>query len=357
VKVLVTGATGLIGCHAAARLAAAGHEVRALVRDPAKLARVLAPFPGAAARVEACAGDATDAQSVRAALAGCDGALHCAGVFSHDLADAERLRQVNVEGTRCVLGAAAEAGLDPIVHVSSMLAMFPPAGERLRADDPVTRPRGMYAATKADAERIARGLQDGGARVAIVYPSSTHGPHDPTLGSGPELIANTLRSGRVLVTQGGLAYTDVRDLAALLAALFAPGERPRRIMAPSAFLPHARYHALLCELTGRALEALRIPGALLRAMGRAGDLRQRLLGRSVQLTSEAAAVLTRSVPVDDAPARERLGAEPIPLEDSFRDLLVWMHQAGVLSARCVGRLAGEPAGAPPRAARAAPSAG
>jgi nucleoside-diphosphate-sugar epimerase len=232
---------------------------------------------------------------VRTALAGCDGALHCAGVFSHDLADAERLRRVNVEGTRCVLGAAAEAGLEPIVHVSSMLAMFPPPGPWLRADDPVTRPRGMYAATKADAERIARGLQDGGARVAIVYPSSTHGPHDPTLGSGPELIANTLRSGRVLVTQGGLAYTDVRDLAALLAALFAPGAHPRRIMAPSTFLPHARYHALLCELTGRRLEPLRIPGWCLRAMGRAGDLRQRLLGRPVQLTSEAAAVLTRSV--------------------------------------------------------------
>jgi nucleoside-diphosphate-sugar epimerase len=341
VRILITGATGLIGCHAAARLAAAGHEVRALVRDQRKLERALAPFPGAAGRIEARPGDVTVGGSVRAALAGCDAVLHCAGVFSHALADGPRLWRVNVEGTRHVLGLAAEAGLAPIVHVSSMLALFPPPGPLLRAEDPVARPRGMYAATKAEAERIARALQEGGAAVVCVYPSSTHGPHDPTVGSGPELIAATLRSGRVLVTEGGLAYTDVRDLAALLAALFAPGPRLRRIAAPSTFLPHERYHELLCALTGRALRALRIPGPVLRALGRAGDLRQRLLGRPARLTSEAAAVLTRSRPVDDAEARKLLGADPIPLADSFRDLLVWMHRAGVLAGYHVGRLAEE----------------
>ena len=341
----MTGATGLVGCHATARLAAAGHGLRALVRDPAKLARVLAPFPGALERVEARAGDVTDARTVETALDGCEGVLHCAGVFSHDLGAAERLRRVNVEGTRNVLGAAARLARGPIVHVSSLLALrLPPPGPQQRADDPVARPRAMYAATKAAAERIARELQERGARIAIVHPSSTHGPHDPTVGSGPAFIANSLRAGRVLVTEGGLSYTDVRDLAALLAALFAAGARSERLMAPASFLTHARAHALLCELTGRSLGATRLPGWGLRLLGRAGDLRQRWRRRATPLTSEAALVLTRSVPVDDAPARAILGADPIPPERSFRDLLVWMHRAGVLEARHVGRLAGVPAG-------------
>jgi nucleoside-diphosphate-sugar epimerase len=342
-RILVTGATGLVGCHAAARLAAAGHEVRALVRDPAKLARVLAPFR---VRVEARAGDVTDPGSVEQALAGCEGVLHAAGVFSHDLGAAERLRRVNVEGTRNVLGAAARGATGPIVHVSSLLALrLPPPGPQQRADDPVARPRAMYAATKAAAERIARELQERGARLAIVYPSSTHGPCDPTVGSGPEFIANALRAGRVLVTEGGLSYTDVRDLAALLAALFAPGARARRLLAPASFLTHARAHALLCELTGRPLAATRLPGWGIRLLGRAGDLRQRWLRRTTPLTGEAALVLTRSVPVDDAEARRILGADPIPIERSFRDVLVWMHRAGVLEARHVGRLASDPTGA------------
>jgi len=172
-----------------------------------------------------------------------------------------------------------------------------------------------------------------------VYPSSTHGPFDPTLGSGAEFIANMLRSGRVLVTQGGLSYTDVRDLAALLAALFAPGVPPRRLLAPASFLTHERTHALLCGLTGRDLAAIRLPGWALRLVGRAGDLRQGILRRPTLLTSEAALVLTRSRPVDDGEARKILGAEPIPIERSLRDLLAWMHRSGVLEARHVGRLA------------------
>ncbi len=339
-RILATGATGLIGSHAVARLVAQGHEVCALVRDPEKLRRVLDPFRGAAAGVEPRAGDVTDAGSVEAALAGCDGVLHCAGVFSHDLSAAARLRQVNVEGTRIVLGAAARRAAGPIVHVSSLLALhLPPPGPVQRVDDPVACPRAMYAATKAAAERVARELEASGARIAIVYPSSTHGPFDPTVGSGPEFIAGMLRAGRVLVTAGGLSYTDVRDLAALVAALFAPDVRPRRWFAPASFLTHEQAHALLCGLTGRDLAAVRLPGWGLRLLGRAGDLRQRMLRRSVPLTSEAAAVLTRSVPVDDLDARRLLGADPIPIERSLRDLLVWMHRAGILTARHVGDLA------------------
>jgi len=301
------------------------------VRDPGKLARVLAPFPGASGRVEAVAGDLGDADSVAAALAGCEGVLHCAGVFSHELAAAERLRRLNVDGTRRVLSAAAEAGARAIVHVSSLVALrFPPPGPMQRADDPVGSPRAMYAATKAAAERIARDLAARGAPVSIVYPSSVHGPHDPTVGSGPEFLSGAIRAGRVLVTEGGLSYTDVRDLAGFLAALFAGRPPPARWMAPATFVSHERTHALLCELTGRSLERDHFPGWLLRLLGRAGDLRQRLLRREVRLTREAAGILTHSVPVDDREARKLLGSDPIPIERSFRDLLVWMHAAGVL---------------------------
>jgi len=341
VRILVTGATGLIGAHAAARLAAAGHEVRALVRDPAKLARVLAPLGAAGARVDARAGDVVAAAAVRAALAGCDGVLHCAGVFSHELAAEARLRRANVDGARCVLTAAVESGARAIVHVSSLVALaFPPPGPEQRAGDPVGDPRAMYGATKAAAERIARELAARGAPVSIVYPSSTHGPHDPTVGSGPEFLSGAIRAGRVLVTEGGLSYTDVRDLADLAVALFAQPRPAARWMAPATFLSHARTHALLCELTGRRLAAVRLPGRLLRLLGSAGDLRQGWLGHEVRLTREAAGILTHSTPVDDRPARALLGRDPIPIERSLRDLLVWMHAAGVLEARHVGRLAG-----------------
>jgi nucleoside-diphosphate-sugar epimerase len=339
VRILVTGATGLIGCHAAARLARSGHAVRALVRDAEKLRRVLAPF-GVSDIVEVRVGDVTDAGSVGAALLGCDALLHCAGLFSHSLGDAERLHAVNVGGTECTLNAACDAGLARIVFVSSALALFPPQGPVLRASDPVSEPRSMYSRTKAAAERCARALQGKGAPVVIVYPTSVLGPHDPTVGSGPGVMAAALRSGRVLVTAGGFPYTDVRDLADLFVALFAAPDPPPRVMATAEFLSHVRYFALLAEITGRTdLRPQRIPAGVLRGLGRLGDLAQRWLGRSTQLTSEAALVLTRSVPAEDRDARALLGRDPIPIQDSLRDTIAWMASAGVLSARDAGRLA------------------
>ena len=295
-RILVTGATGLIGCHAA-RVSPGPDTTSArwcaTRTSSGACSRRFRPVMPSRRSV----GDVIDPASVEVALRGCDALLHCAGFFSHELADAARLREVNARGTERVLHAACRAGLARIVLVSSALALFPPPGPRLRAADPVTSPRTMYAATKAEAERCARALQAAGAPIAIVYPSSVLGPHDPTVGSGPGVLAAALRAGRVLVTDGGLAHTDVRDLADLFAALFAANDPPPRVMATASFVPHARYFELLRELTGRAdLAAQRIPGAALRALGRAGDWAQRWLGRPTRLTHEAALVLTRSVP-------------------------------------------------------------
>ena len=341
-RILVTGATGLIGCHSVAALLDAGHVVRVFVRDSAKLDRVLGPFGRGEADVEIALGGIGDRGALRSALTDCQGVLHCAGLFSPERQDEALLVETNVEGTRRVLEAAVECPLERAIYVSSMLALFPPSGETMTARDEVAEPSSMYAATKAEAERIAREFQQR-LPLTIVYPAAVQGPHDPTFSIGPQLVANALTSGKVLVTDGGLATTDVRDLARMIVAIFDGKTKERRLMAPSFFVRHDRYHALLESISGRKLEAQRLPGWLLRLFGRVGDWMQRL-GRKVELTYEAALVLTRSVPVDDREARGILERDPIGDEDSFRDLIRWMVAAGHLDARAAGR-AGERAGA------------
>jgi nucleoside-diphosphate-sugar epimerase len=339
-KILVTGASGLIGCHAVAALQAAGHTVAALARRRETVEAALAPLGCAIRDVEIVSGNLEDRTSIRRALADRDGLLHCAGRFSPARADAELLRRINVEGTRNVLEAAAESargrcGLQRLVHLSSILALFPPRGPVQGADDSVANPRSMYAITKAEAERIARDVQ-AHAPLTIVYPAAVQGPNDPTFSIGPRNVATALRERKALVTEGGLAYTDVRDLAALIAAIFAGGVEENRVMAPSFFLPHEDYRRLLERLTGNRIAAQKLSGGLMRLLGRIGDVAQRL-GRDVQLTYEAAEVLTRSVPLDDRRAREAIGREAITAEDSFRDLIRWMAEAGHISAADAGR--------------------
>lgn len=329
-KLLVTGATGLIGCHAAAALVDAGHTVRLLVREPSKLDAVFAPFGRGRRDFEVTVGSIEDAVALDQAMRGCTGLLHCAGRFSPDRRDAAAIRETNVEGTRRVLEAAerahASASLERVVYVSSILALFPAPGPTMRASDEVASPVEMYAATKAEAERVARASEER-LPLTIVYPAAVQGPHDPTFSIGPKLVADALIEGSVLVTDGGLPTTDVRDLARLFVAIFRGESHAPRLMGPAFFVEHTAYHRLLCDLTGRDLRAQRLPGWLLRAMGRVGDW-MGLLGRPVQLTSEAAAVLTRSVPVEDAEARRLLGSPPLTAEESFRDLIAWMADAG-----------------------------
>ena len=204
-RVLVTGATGLIGCHAVATLLGRGHAVRTFVRDPEKVGRVLAPLGASAADVEIASGQLGSADALRRALQGCQGLLHCAGLFSPRRQDEALLVETNVEGTRRVLDAAEDAaGLERAVYVSSMLALFPPRGPTMTADDAVVEPASMYAKTKADAERIARERQSR-LPLTLVYPAAVQGPHDPTFSVGPQLVANALSQAEVLVTQGGLA--------------------------------------------------------------------------------------------------------------------------------------------------------
>jgi nucleoside-diphosphate-sugar epimerase len=345
-RILVTGGTGLVGCHATAALLDAGHRVRLFVRDAAKVERVLAPFgrgPGdveiiegelVPGRPDAAGRDRTGGSDVHASLDGCEGLLHCAGLFSPARQDEALLQQVNVEGTRNALTAGVDAGLAQIVHVSSMLALFPPRGAKMKANEDVAQPRSMYAQTKASAERIARALQVT-APLTIVYPAAVHGPHDPTFSIGPQLIAQALRSKKALVTQGGLAYTDVRDLALVIAAIFGGAEHSPRLMSPSFFMTHERYRMVLEQVTGHEIAAQHMPGWLLRGLGRMGDLAQKL-GRSAELTYEAAEVLTRSVPLDDREGSALLPGRKRSDEESIRDLILWMVEAGHLTAEEAG---------------------
>lgn len=343
-KVFLTGATGLLGVHISNQLLASGRQLKVLVRNKDKLIAALAPFAISENQLDIVIGDIGDRELLSAAMSGCDAAIHAAGLFSDKLQDEALLQQTNVEGTENFLHCATRAGIGPIIYISSILALFPPKGETQRADDEVVTPKGMYAKTKADAERLARQYRQQGAPIHTVYPAAVHGPHDPTFSLGPKNIADFLKSGNVLVSQGGLAYTDVRDVALLVdRALDFKGE-PRGFMYGGPFLAHHELHALLEKITGRKLKAAKIPAFVLRAMGRIFDTITALGGRPFRLTVEAADVLTRSVPCDDQPTVDCLNFSVTTAEDSFRDLLQWMYQDGRLNKEQVGQIASDQPG-------------
>jgi dihydroflavonol-4-reductase len=336
--VVVTGGTGYVGSHAIAALAKAGHQIRVLARSPDRVAAALRPL--GADQVETATGDVTDPVAVERALEGADAVLHAASVFSMDPRRADEMRAVNVRGTDVVLGSAHRLGLDPIVHVSSELALLPPAkGEVLTPDSPVKQTSWPYCRSKADSELVARRYQDEGAPVVSVIPAAVWGPQDPHFGEGVTRATNVLKRRYPIVMRGGMQIADVRDVAAVLAAVTTPGRGARRYMVAGHYISLPDLIRTLAHLTGRRIPFATFPAWFLAGFGRAADVVQRRVSTRLPWDGEGIWVMNCATRCDDSKTRSELGLEPRPLHETLADTVRWLVEAGRLSPREAGHLA------------------
>ncbi len=337
--VLVTGATGFVGTHTVAALVRAGRAVRAFVRDPAKLERVLEPHgmtPADLAGVEV--GDVRDPEAVRAAVSGAGAVVHTAAVVATDPSRDAEVEATNLVGSRHVLDSAVESGCRVVVHVSSAAALFPFAGGLVRPDDPVGRSSGAYARSKAACEVHARRLQAAGHPVVSVYPSGIIGPDDPSLTEMTRAAVFWLTRPFPRTRGASGAYVDVRDVAAVLVAVVDRVRRPARYLVWGHHLAFADQLAVLRRVTGRPLRGVPVPRVVLWAWGRAGDLARRR-GRNPVLTSEGYDYLVGFRPGDQSATERDLGVRFRPVEETFADTFRWMHRRGLVDADAIGVLA------------------
>jgi dihydroflavonol-4-reductase len=326
--VFVTGGTGFVGAHSVAATVRAGHRVRLLARDPDAVPGALAPLGVDPAAVQTARGDMTDAAVVRTALSGCDAVLHAGAVYSFDSRDAAAMRAVNAAGTAAVLGEARRAGADPIVHVSSIVALLPTRDGALSVRSPVGAAAEPYFASKAAADRIARRHQATGAPVTITYPSALLGPYDPKLGDQTTRLRNALRGLLPVWPTGGFPIGDVRDTAALHAALLAPGQGPRRVFGPAEYVSTRDLVGAL-RLTGRALPTAYLPARTLLPLGRLASVAQRIVPARLPVEYGGIYTCATAVPPEPVTAGRSLAT-------TLADTVDWLYGQGLLTARQAG---------------------
>ncbi|TDV41071.1 NAD-dependent epimerase/dehydratase family protein [Actinophytocola oryzae] len=337
--VSVTGGTGFVGAHTVAALRGAGHQVRLLVRDHATADRALAPLGVTSGEVGVVVGDVLDADSVRRLVKGADVVLHAASVYSFDSRWHRAMRATNVVGTELVLAAALGAGAR-VVYVSSFGALLP-ATDEVGPDSPVGRPREAYLASKAAAETVARRHQDTGAPVVITYPPALLGPHDPKPGDQNNRLRNTLRGLVPVWPSGGLPVGDVRDTAALHAALADAAEPDgNRFFGPGHHLTTREYVRTLREVTGRALPTVHLPARAMLPFGLLTSLAQRFW--PWHIPAEYGAIYTCACAARVGERAPTFGVAARPATETFTDTVRWLHRAGLLSARAAGAAAAVP---------------
>jgi dihydroflavonol-4-reductase len=333
-RVMVTGGTGFVGYHSVQALLAAGHTVSLLVRSVDKMYKLYGDDCG----ISYTRGDITDAEKVAQALQGCDAVIHAAAMVSTDANDAEMVFQTNVEGAKTVIGGAVSLGIGPIIHVSSVTALYDPDAEILDENSPPGAAKNAYGRSKVACEEYVRALQDDGEQVYISYPATVIGPDDPGLTEAHVGMQGYMIAFVPLMPSGN-QYVDVRDVAEVHLRLLEQQPEAGNYTLGGHYLPWAELGQVLEQVSGRKLLKLPLPGGFMRLAGRVMDKLSPYLNASVPLSEEAMEYATNWVLLDNSKVENVLDFEFRPVEDSMRDTVGWLYRAGHINAKQAGVLA------------------
>lgn len=185
-RVLVTGAGGFIGRHAAAALRRRGVPVRGLIL-PAQ-----DPGPLEALECELVTGDVARPETLAPAFDGCTRCLHAVEIVRERPREGRTFERVHVEGARAVASAAAAAGIKRLVLVSALGAA---------ADAP-----SRFLRSKYQGEQI---LRESGLDVVILRPSVVYGPGDEFAGR----LVRLIETFPLLVPVVGQGWYRIQPLA------------------------------------------------------------------------------------------------------------------------------------------------
>ena len=206
-KYFITGATGFIGGRLARQLREAGHEVIAVVRNPAK-AQDLAQLG-----VTLHQGDVTEKESMRKPMTGVDGVFHVAGWYKVGVRDKSQAYAINVQGTRNVLELMKELNIPKGVYTSTLAVNSDTHGVEVDERYHFTGKHiSVYDQTKAEAHDVAAKMIAEGLPLVIVQPGLVYGPGD-TSSVRTSFIQYLTKKLPVMPQQTAFSWAHVDDIA------------------------------------------------------------------------------------------------------------------------------------------------
>lgn len=326
---LLTGATGFVGSAVARTLAARGHRLRLLVR-PASDRRNLAGI-----EAELVEGDLRQPRSLATAVAGCRYAVHVAADYRIWVPDPGAMIAANVEGTTALMEAALSAGVERIVHCSSVAALgLDPGGGEADEDTRVTAETivGTYKRSKYHAEQaVLRLVRERGLPAVIVNPAGPVGPRDIKPTPTGRMIADAAAGRIPAYVDTGLNIVHVDDVAEGHALALERGRIGERYILGSENLLLRELLAIVAEEAGRKPPRLALPVAPLWPVAIVCELLGRF-GLEPLVTRDHLRMARKKMFFSSAKAMRELGYAPRPARLAVRDAIAWFRAAGMVPA-------------------------
>jgi dihydroflavonol-4-reductase len=317
--VLVTGATGLVGSHVTRLLVERGDHVRVTVRERSRDDNIRD------LDVERATCDVLDRRAVRRAMRGVERVYHVAGMTSLR-APREKVFRVNVQGTRTVLEEAMRAGVERVVHTSSVAAIGPaPRGSTADERQPFTAGAldVPYVQSKREAEAEAFRIAAMGLPVVVVNPGHVFGTGD-LYRSSTELVLRFLRRQIPAYVDGALNIVDAEDVARGHLLAEERGEPGERYILGNRNFTLDRLFSDLGRLSGVAPPAVKLPVPAALALARGIEA---MPGISPITVYEVRAA-SQWWAYRSTKAKRELGWKPSHHEDTLERTIAWYRERG-----------------------------
>jgi dihydroflavonol-4-reductase len=318
-RVLVTGATGKVGHAIASALLDRGDSVRAMVRDPVKAASVLP------AGIEPVRGDATDIDSLAAAVEGCELVFNAMGLPEQWVRDDTIFDRVNAVGSGQLASAAKRAGVRRFVHTSTHDIFAAGTGERFDETMLATEPKGtVYERSKQHAEELVLAERDG-MEVVILNPCAVYGPGpSASVSFDKDFFAPVVRKRLPALPPGGTALVFSEGVAAghLLAA--EKGADGERYILADTYVTFRALAETVVGVAGRGRIPPAMPVPVARAVAAVGEGISKLTRRPPLAPRGQLHYFLWQARPDSSKAQRELGWQPTPLEDGVSKTLSTM---------------------------------
>lgn len=321
----ITGASGLVGGDLLKGLVRRGDTVRAIVRSD-QAARTVAALGGTP-----IVADLFDHDAMRDALWGANVMYHVAGINDICPRNSSAMDTVNIEGTRSVISAAADAGVGRIVYTSSAATIGENQG--IVANEEIVNNQEFlspYARSKYLAEQAAfEGASVAGVDLVSVNPSSVQGPGRST--GSARILLYAIGSRRPFLTDTHLSIVDIADCTDGHIAAAERGRAGERYLLSGATLSVREAVDLAASLSGRSIEPRWLSEGTVRSIGKPVSWLVNMVKPGAGVCPALVDTLLHGHRFDGSRAERELGITYTEVSDTFERTIAWFRSEGLIS--------------------------
>lgn len=330
-KVLITGADGLLGANIVRQALRQGYQVRVL-QLPSSQSPVLRGLP-----VEFFKGNLLNATEVDLAVAGCDYVIHAGASTAVWPSRSAATVAVNVSGTQHIIASCLKHNIRRLVFISSA-ASFSKGTLEKPGDENGSFDGHRYGLDYIDSkyqahQMVEKAVREQGLPAVLVCPTFMFGPYDSKPSSGAMLLA-VVQGTLPFYTRGGKNFVDARDVAVAACNALKMGRVGESYIAGHQNLTYAKLFQLIAQTLKAKPPRFRIPSFLVLTYGRLHSFLAPRLNYIPMISLPIARISCDGQYFSPAKAVAELQMPQTPLAVTIKDAYQWLeqHQSGLSNA-------------------------